>query len=62
MECSTSDNLLDEITEKWATGRGHSFANGWIELYLETKRESKTRKVYENSYNKNLVYRLSIMI
>ena len=44
MESSTSDNLLDEITEKWATIRGHSFANGWMELYQEAKRESKKQK------------------
>ena len=33
MHSSTSDNLLEEITEKWATLRGHSFAAGLVEQY-----------------------------
>ena len=44
MDSSTSDSLLEEITEKWATIRGHSFAAGWVEQYQCTKRESTKQK------------------
>ena len=31
MDSSESDDLLDEISDKWARIRGHSFAAGYIE-------------------------------
>ena len=44
MDSSASDSLLEEITEKWATIRGHSFAAGWVEQYQRTKQESIKQK------------------
>ena len=47
--CSTtnsneSDDLLEEISEKWATIRGYSFASGWVEHYQKAKKESNKQK------------------
>ena len=44
MDSSVSDGLLEEITKKWATIRGHSFAAGWVEQYQCIKRESTRQK------------------
>ena len=44
MNSSESDDLLEEISEKWATIRGHSFASGWVELYQRAKKESNKQK------------------
>lgn len=44
MESSDSDNLLEEMAEKWATIRAHSFAAGMVEQYQCTKQKSNREK------------------
>ena len=34
MDCDISDNLLEEIVDKWISIRSHSFASGWMEQQL----------------------------
>ena len=49
MNSSESDDLLDEISDKWATIRGHSFAAGYIEQYQRAKSESNKQKALRKS-------------
>ena len=44
MDSSESDDLLEEISDKWATIRGHFFASEWLEHYQRAKKESNKRK------------------
>ena len=46
MDSSESDDLLDEISDKWATIHGHSFAAGYIEQYQRAKSESNKQKAF----------------
>ena len=49
MDSSESDDLLDEISDKWARIRGHSFAAGYIEQYQRAKSESNKQKAFLKS-------------
>ena len=49
MNSSESDDLLDEISDKWATIRGHSFAAGYIEQYQRAKSECNKQKALRKS-------------
>ena len=40
MECDRSDDLLEEIVEKWISVRSHSFASGWIEQHQLSVRKN----------------------
>ena len=44
MDSSESDDLLEEISDKLATIRGHSLASGWLEHYQRAKKENNKQK------------------
>ena len=54
LDLEESDSLLEEITDKWVTIRGHSFASAWEEQYqLATRkitRQKGLRKTLASSY------------
>lgn len=39
-----SDELLEEIVDKWIKIRGHSFASGWVEQYQMAMKQSTRKK------------------
>ena len=39
MECDSSDDLLEQIADKWISIRSHSFASGWIEQHQLSNRK-----------------------
>ena len=53
LELEDSDSLLEEISDKWVTIRGHSFASSWVEQYhlanRKTTKQKGLRKTHEAS-------------
>ena len=44
LELEDSDRLLEEISDKWVTIRGHSFASSWVEQYQLANRKTMKLK------------------
>ena len=44
LELEESDSLLEEITDKWVSIRGHSFASAWAEQYQLAARKVTKQK------------------